>query len=189
MNYYVHPSALVETKTIGKNSKIWAFVHILKDVIIGSNVNICDHCFIEQGVVIGNDTTIKCGVWVWDGVKIEDNVFVGPSVAFTNDLYPRSKNIKFEKKQTLLQKGSSIGANATILAGVMIGSYAMIGAGSVVTKNVPDFTMVYGNPAKIAGYVCKCGKKLEMKDNLGTCLCGLHYKANGLKIICLTGVL
>lgn len=176
MNNSIHPSAIVDTKDIGKNSKIWAFVHILNNVHIGENVNICDHCFIEQNVSIGNNVTIKCGVWIWDGVIIEDDVFIGPNVTFTNDIYPRSKNIHFEKKQTILKMGSSIGANATLLSGIEIGAYSMVGAGSVVTKNVSDYSMVYGNPATFKGHICKCGKKLKMVDQISQCICGLQYK-------------
>ncbi len=150
--YFVHKKALVETKKIGSNSKIWAFVHILPGATIGKNCNICDHCFIENNVKIGNNVTIKNGVYLWDGMNIEDNVFIGPGACFTNDLYPRSKNKNYQQKKTLLKKGCSIGANATILPGITIGQNAMIGAGSVVTKNVPDFALVYGNPARIHVY-------------------------------------
>lgn len=175
-NVFIHPSAIVDTNKIGENSKVWAFVHILEDVEIGSEANICDHCFIENGVKIGNQVTVKCGVWLWDGVIIKNNVFVGPSVAFTNDLYPRSKNVNYQKKVTTLEEGCSIGANSTILAGVRIGKYAMVGAGSVVTKNVGDFELAYGNPAKHKGYVCKCGEKIEFTNISSICKCGLAYQ-------------
>lgn len=184
-NRSIHPSSIVDSTNIGRDSKIWAFVHILKGAKIGSNVNICDHCYIENEVVIGDNVTIKCGVWLWDGITIENNVFVGPSVAFTNDLYPRSKNTAYEQKQTVLQEGCSIGANATILAGVSIGRYAMIGAGAVVTKDVGDFELVYGNPARHRGYVCKCGKKISLNNNACTCGCGCAFELNGgcLKLV------
>lgn len=180
-NYKIHQNSIVDTSHIGNNSKIWAFVHILKGAFIGKNVNICDHCFIENEVSIGDNVTIKCGVWIWDGITIENNVFIGPSVTFTNDIYPRSKNINFNKKKTLLEEGCSIGANSTILAGITIGKYAMIGAGSVVTKNVDDYELVYGNPAKFHGYVCKCGEKAIFLDNLFQCKCGASYESkNGI---------
>jgi acetyltransferase-like isoleucine patch superfamily enzyme len=174
-NVTIHQSAIVESDKIGEGSKVWAFVHILKDVFIGKNANICDHCFLENGVKIGDNVTVKCGVWLWDGVEVEDNVFIGPSVAFTNDLFPRSKNVNYDKKSTLLKEGCSIGANSTILAGVTIGKYAMVGAGSMVTKNVSDFELVYGNPILNKGYVCKCGKKLEFISLKSICSCGLKY--------------
>ena len=176
MSIYIHPNAIVDTREIGEDSRIWAFVHVLKGAKIGKNANICDLCFIENEVEIGNDVTIKCGVYVWDGITIRDNVFVGPGVAFTNDLLPRSKNKEYKKENTLLKDGCSIGANATILAGITIGSYAMVGAGSVITKDVADFELVYGNPAVHKGYVCKCGEKLMFEENQSICKCGLKYK-------------
>jgi acetyltransferase-like isoleucine patch superfamily enzyme len=184
-NSHIHPSSIVDSTNIGKDSKIWAFVHILKGAKIGSNANICDHCYIENEVVIGDNVTVKCGVWLWDGIVIENNVFIGPGVAFTNDLYPRSKNTNYDQKKTLLREGCSIGANSTILAGVTIGRYAMIGAGSVVTKDVSDFELVYGNPAHHQGYVCKCGKKISLNNNICSCDCGCTFElSNGrLKLV------
>jgi acetyltransferase-like isoleucine patch superfamily enzyme len=161
--FYIHPSAIVDTNKIGEASRIWAFVHILKDVQIGANVNICDHCFIEQGVSIGNNATIKSGVYLWEGITIEDDVFIGPNVVFTNDIRPRSKQYK-PATNTLIKAGASIGANSTILAGVTIGRYAMSGIGSVITKDIPDHALVYGNPAKIMGWVDEFGEKLNNKD-------------------------
>jgi len=184
-NIFIHPSAIVETNDIGEGSKIWAFVHVLNGVEIGREANICDHCFIENGVKIGNYVTIKCGVWLWDGVTVGDNVFIGPSVTFTNDLFPRSKNKNYQKKETILENGCSIGANSTILAGIKIGKHAMIGAGSVVTKDVRDYELVYGNPAKQNGYICKCGKKLKLDNEKANCECGLCFKKedNVLKLV------
>ncbi len=159
-NYYIHPHALVETDKIGEHTRIWAFVHILKNVSIGSNCNICDHCFIEQGVTIGNNVTIKSGIYIWEGATIEDDVFLGPNVVFTNDLLPRSKHYKTAEK-IVIKKGASIGANSTLLAGITIGEYAMCGIGSVVTRNVPPYALVYGNPAKQRGWVDETGNKME----------------------------
>ena len=152
MDYYVHPMALVESKNIGKNSRIWAFTHILPKAVIGEDCNICDHTFIENDVVVGNRVTIKCGVQIWDGIKIEDDVFIGPNATFTNDLFPRSKRYPKSYARTLVCKGASIGANATILPGLTIGQSAMVGAGSVVTKDIPPFAIVAGNPVQIIGY-------------------------------------
>lgn len=157
---YIHPSAIVDTLLIGSNTRIWAFVHILETVTIGSNCNVCDHCFIEQNVHIGNYVTIKSGIYIWEGVTIEDNVFLGPNVVFTNDVRPRSKQY-VEVQQTLIKEGASVGANSTILAGVTLGKYCMTGIGSVITKDVPDYALVYGNPARIKGWVDEFGQKLK----------------------------
>ena len=156
--------SIIESKNIGKNSTIWSFVHILPEAEIGDNVNICDHCFIENNVVIGDNVTIKTGVSIWEGVAIEDKVQIGPNVSFTNDLYPRAKNKDYKMEKTLLKEGCSIGANATILAGNTLGKYSLIGAGSVVTKDVPDFAIVFGNPAIIQGYICVCTNKIVFED-------------------------
>jgi acetyltransferase-like isoleucine patch superfamily enzyme len=147
-----HPNALVETQNIGKDTRIWAFTHILPNAVIGENCNICDHVFIENDVVIGNRVTIKSGVQLWDGITIEDDVFIGPNATFTNDPFPRSKKFLEQYSLTVISQGASVGANATILPGLLIGQYAMIGAGTVVTKNVPPFAIVVGNPARITGY-------------------------------------
>jgi len=152
-HFFAHPNALVETEHIGKNTRVWAFAHILSGADIGENCNLCDHVFIENDVVIGNRITIKSGVQLWDGITLEDDVFVGPNATFTNDPFPRSKQYPDSLPRTVIRKGASIGANATILPGLTIGQYAMVGAGTVVTKNVPPFAIVIGNPARITGYV------------------------------------
>ncbi len=150
---FVHPKALVdEGARIGAGTRVWAFAHVLKGAVIGRDCNICDHTFIENDVVIGDRVTIKCGVQVWDGVRLGDDVFVGPNATFTNDLFPRSKQYPDAFVQTIVRPGASIGANATILAGVEIGRGAMIGAGAVVTKSVPPYAIVVGNPARILGF-------------------------------------
>ena len=143
----IHPLSDCQAK-IPESTNIWQFCVVLPNAQVGENCNICSHCFIENDVKIGNDVTIKCGVQLWDGVRIEDNVFVGPNVTFTNDLFPRSKQHPAEYAKTNLKKGCSIGANSTIVCGVTIGENAMIGAGSVVTKDVPAGELWYGNPAR-----------------------------------------
>ena len=167
--YYIDKTSIVKTDKVGERTRIWQYVVILDDVEIGEDCNICSHCFIENGVRIGNRVTIKNGVQIWQGIKIEDDVFIGPNATFTNDLYPRSRNYDFKPAQTIIKRGASIGANSTIVAGVTIGEWSMIGAGSVVTRDVPPFGLVYGNPAKLMGWVCVCGKKLHVKDEIVIC--------------------
>ena len=153
MSFFMHPQSLVESQAIGEGTRIWAFAHVLPGARIGSECNICDHVFIENDVVIGDRVTLKCGVQIWDGVRLEDDTFVGPNVTFTNDLFPRSKVYPDAFARTVIRKGASIGANATILAGITIGRNAMVGAGAVVTKDVPANAIVVGNPARIKGYI------------------------------------
>lgn len=144
----IHSLSDVQTEFVGESTNIWQFVVVLPGARIGSDCNICSHCFIENQVQIGNRVTIKCGVQLWDGTVIEDDVFIGPNVTFSNDKYPRSKIYPDSFSTTRIQKGASIGANSTILPGITIGPGAMIGAGSVVTRDVPENTLVVGNPAK-----------------------------------------
>ena len=146
--FKIHPLADVQSVKIGKNSTIWQFCVILKGAVIGDNCNINCHVLIENDVVIGDNVTIKPGVQIWDGVTLENNAFIGPNVTFTNDRYPRSKQYPAEFQQTLIKNGASIGANATVLGGITIGENALIGAGSVVTKDVPANELWVGNPAR-----------------------------------------
>lgn len=158
----IHKLADVQSGNIGVDTNIWQFCVIFKDAIIGNNCNICANVIVENKVVIGNNVTIKSGVQLWDGVSIEDNVFVGPNVTFTNDLIPRSKVYR-ELSNTKLKKGCSVGANSTIITGVEIGEYAMIGAGSVVTKNIATNELWYGNPAQHKGYITNDGIILDLE--------------------------
>lgn len=153
MSFYVHPNALCESSQIGVGTRIWAFAHVLPRAVIGGECNICDGVFVENDVIVGNRVTIKCGVQLWDGVTLEDDVFIGPNVTFTNDSRPRSKQYPASFEKTLVCAGASIGANATILPGLVIGRSSMIGAGAVVTQSVPPHAIVVGNPARITGYV------------------------------------
>ena len=146
---FIHPNSDVQTKQIGEGTRIWQYVVVLPGAVIGRDGNICSHCFIENKVVLGDRVTVKCGVQLWDGITLEDDVFVGPNVTFTNDLQPRSRNAAAQLLPTLVKKGASLGANATILPGLTIGEGAMVGAGSVVTKNIPPGVTVVGNPARI----------------------------------------
>ena len=160
----IHPLSDVQSKTIGEHTSVWQYCVILPKAKIGCNCNICAHVLIENDVVIGNNVTVKSGVQIWDGVTIEDDVFIGPNVTFTNDLVPRSKCYPINFVKTRIKKGASIGANATIIAGHTIGKYALIGAGSVVTKDVPAYTVWYGNPAICMGNITKDGIMNKTKE-------------------------
>ncbi|WP_028448899.1 WxcM-like domain-containing protein [Chitinibacter tainanensis] len=152
MNYFVHPSGLCESETVGEGTRIWAFAHVLPGARIGTDCNICDHVFIENDVILGDRVTVKCGVQLWDGLRVGDDVFIGPNATFTNDRFPRSKQYPEAFSVTRIEHHASIGANATILPGLTIGQYAMVGAGSVVTHSVPPYAIVVGNPGRIVGY-------------------------------------
>jgi UDP-2-acetamido-3-amino-2,3-dideoxy-glucuronate N-acetyltransferase len=152
MDYFKHPQAIVESEQVGTGTRIWAFTHVLPGARIGRDCNLCDHVFVENDVVIGDRVTVKCGVQLWDGIVLEDDTFVGPNATFTNDAFPRSKQ-PFKLKGTVVQRGASIGANSTILPGLTIGEYAMVGAGAVVTHDVPPSAIVVGNPARICGFL------------------------------------
>jgi len=177
-DFFVHPSALVESQDIGPGTKIWAFAHVLDGARIGRDCNVGDHCFIESNVRIGDQVVIKNGVSVWSGVTLQDFVFVGPNAVFTNDLYPRAKVYHAEDVETQVCRGATIGANATLRCGISVGRWAMIGAGSMVVQDVPDFALVYGVPARQQGWVCACGERLKLSMNgsgRATCRCGRSY--------------
>lgn len=161
----IHPLSDVQSKNIGNGTMIWQYAVILSGARIGENCNINCHTFIENDVTIGNNVTVKSGIYLWDGITIEDDVFLGPNVVFTNDLNPRSKK-RAPFTKTVVKKGASIGANTSVLAGVVIGEYAMVGLGSLIVKDVPDYALVYGNPASVKGWVGTDGKKLTQVNNV-----------------------
>lgn len=175
---YVHPHALVDVGAIvGAKTRVWAFAHVAAGAVVGDDCNICDQTFVESGVTLGNRVTVKCGVYLWDGTTVEDDVFIGPSAAFSNDLRPRSKRYPGEYMKTRLRRGCSIGANATLLP-VTVGQYAMVGAGAVVTHDVPDFALVVGQPARQVAWVCECGEKICFPEGntFAECTCGCCYE-------------
>jgi len=177
--FCAHPSAMIEKGArVGARTRVWAFAHIVTGAVVGEDCNICDHTFIEGQVVIGNRVTVKCGVYLWDGLVVEDDVFIGPAAVFTNDPRPRSRKHPAEYPVTRLKQGCSIGAGAVILPGLTIGRWAMVGAGSVVTRDVPDFALVVGNPARFRYWICRCAARLTETSSPGlwACDCGLRYR-------------
>lgn len=172
---FTHERALNESESVGPRTRIWAFAHVMKGAEIGSDCNICDHAFVEAGARIGNHVTIKNAVLVWDGVVIEDDVFVGPNAVFTNVARPRVgyKRTREQFGQTHVCRGATIGANATVVCGVTIGEGAFIGAGAVVTKDAPAFSLVVGNPGRCVGWVCACGERLPEALKCG---CGRVFR-------------
>ncbi len=177
----IHETAEVKSTQIGNDSRIWQFVVIFKNAVIGERVNVCSHCLIENDVVIGNDVTIKSGIQIWDNTVIEDNVHLGANVTFTNDKLPRSKKYKEVWDKTIIETGASIGANATLIAPVKVGKYALIGAGSVITQDIGMFEVWYGNPAKKRGYITQDGELLDL--NLKSKETGMNYVFSNNELI------
>jgi len=181
-DYFVHPSSYVDLGArIGPGTKIWHFCHIMPGAVLGGGCSLGQNTFVGSHVVIGNNVKIQNNVSIYDNVTLEDDVFCGPSMVFTNVINPRSQvSRKDEYADTLVQRGASIGANVTIVCGHTIGAYAFIGAGSVVTSDVPPYALVYGNPARQHGYVCQCGIKLALGGEAGGChACGRRYRLAG----------
>lgn len=182
---FVHPLAVNDSRQVGEGTRIWAFSHVMKGACLGARCNIGEHVYVEEGVTAGEGVTIKNGVCLWRGVVLEDYVFIGPQVAFTNDRYPRSpRNPLLAGRYadegwlspTLVRRGASIGANATVCCGIVVGCYALIAAGAVVTHDVPDFALVAGCPARGMGWVCLCGCPLKKKRYYVCSDCGRRYR-------------
>lgn len=189
---FTHAKGINESEQVGAGTRIWAFAHVMHGAVVGKNCNIGDHAFIEGGAVLGDGVTIKNGVLVWEGVELGDYVFVGPGAVFTNDLHPRSPRhpaakTRYETKdwlvRTRVREGATIGANATVLCGVTIGKYATVGAGALVIKDVRDFALVVGNPAREIGHVCMCGQSLPAgKKTLCCGVCKRTYVLSGSRV-------
>ncbi len=181
--YFVHPTSIIdEACDIGEGTRIWHFSHVLRNSRIGKNCNIGQNVMIGPDVCIGSNCKIQNNVSVYKGVRLEDDVFCGPSVVFTNVLNPRSHvNRRDEFRETRIERGASLGANATVLCGVRVGRYALVGAGSVVTKDVPPHALVFGNPARLKGWVCWCGERLNFGggDDTKCAACGRKYRCEG----------
>lgn len=172
---FVHPQALCESERVGAGTRVWAFAHVMPDAVVGADCNVGGGAFVESGAVVGDRVTIKNNVLLWDRVTVEDDVFLGPNAVFTNDMNPRAafKKPADEFLPTLVRRGASIGANATVVCGTTIGEGAFVGAGTVVTGDVPSYAMVVGNPARRIGWMCACGERLP--DDL-RCPCGRAYE-------------
>lgn len=185
-DFFVHELALCESSDVGAGTRIWEFSHVFPGAVIGAECNLSAGVLVENDVQIGNRVTIKSGVQLWDGTRVEDDVFIGPNATFSNDPFPRSKVHLTSYPSTMIAKGASVGANATILPGITIGQGAMVGAGSVVTRNVPDFAKVYGNPARIRGYV-HTGLGLQGPEGSSQPTVGLNEPAvPGVRLVPLT---
>jgi acetyltransferase-like isoleucine patch superfamily enzyme len=179
--YFKHPLALVESEEVGEGTRVWAWSHIMTGAKVGRDCNIGEHCFLESGCSVGDRVIVKNGVCVWELVTVEDDVFLGPNMIFTNATDLRA-GFRRPLVPTLVRKGASIGAGAVIVCGNTLGKYCSVGAGAVVTKDIPDYALVYGNPARQHGWVCRCGIKLDFADRKAQCSCGRKYIFDGRKI-------
>ena len=184
--FKAHATAIVESDSIGDETTIWAYSHVLQGASVGRRCNIGDHCYIESGASVGDDVTIKNFTAIWEGVTIENGAFIGPGVTFTNDIYPRSPRMKQAENRyrgrgwvakTIVGEGATLGAGSIIVAGLTIGAYAFVGAGAVVTHDVRSFALVVGNPARVQGWVCACGSRLEVVQDGTKCdSCGMEFR-------------
>jgi acetyltransferase-like isoleucine patch superfamily enzyme len=181
---YIHPAAIVDPGVqVGARTRIWAFAHLLRGAVVGEDCNICDHTFVEGDVRLGDRVTVKCGVFLWTGVTVEDDVFIGPGVGFSNEVWPRSKQYAAQPARTRLRTGCSLGTGSTIMP-VVVGKWAMVGAGSVVTRDVSDYALVVGNPARFRSWICSCARKMDFgKRRNFTCSCGRKYRKNFGKVV------
>lgn len=175
---FFHPRALVDAGVaVGSRTRVWAFAHLVSGAVVGDDCNICDHTFVEGKVTIGNRVTLKCGVYLWDGISVEDDVFIGPGALFTNDPWPRSKKYPLNYPKMVLRQGCSIGAGAVILPGLVIGRWATVAAGAAVTRDVPDHALVVGSPARFRAWVCRCAEKMVFNaEGRASCNCGRSYE-------------
>jgi acetyltransferase-like isoleucine patch superfamily enzyme len=175
---FLHPQALVDPGArVGPGTRVWAWAHVLAGAVVGRDCNLCDHTFIEGRVVVGDRVTLKCGVYLWDGLVLEDDVFVGPNATFANDSLPRSRQHPAAYPVTRLRQGCSIGAGAVVLPALTVGRWALVGAGAVVTRSVPDYALVVGNPARFRTWICRCAHRLEFgAEALARCGCGRQYR-------------
>ena len=180
--YAAHPLALVESRRIGRGTRLWAFAHVMAGAVVGRDCNVCDHVFIESGARIGDRVTIKNGVAVWDHVTIEDDVFIGPCAVLANDRRPRSR-ASWQPAPIRICRGATIGANATLIGPVTIGAWAFIGAGAVIARDVPAHALMIGNPARQRGWVCVCAAALRFRGQAGRCrACGRHFRRRARQV-------
>jgi acetyltransferase-like isoleucine patch superfamily enzyme len=196
---FIHPTAIVETTDIGEGTRIWAFTHVMRGVSIGANCNIGEQCFIESGVTIGSEVTVKNGNMLWEGIHLEHGVFVGPRVTFTNDLYPRSPRLSQAHKRyadrrwlksTFVKEGASLGGGAIILAGTTVGEFCMVAAGAIVTRTLPPYALAVGSPARLRGWVCQCGQPLTFSNGAAACReCDLSFVGTSHSVTVLPSVL